>query len=416
MANDWLTTTLPGTGRAPARPTLALWFRVRYRLTPWWARVLLVFVVSRVITTAMLLVHASWQQSNAWTGSHPGYLDFARIWDGHWYFIVAAAGYPAALPVMADGHIGENAWAFMPAYPALVRFLMFATGLDYDILAVFVAVVFAAATALLFYRLMARMLPPGTALFAVVLFCFAPVSPILQVTYAESMFAFFLTLGLYLLVSRNYLLLIPTVVVLSLTRPGGLAFALALGLHVAHRWWSRERDPFPPRERVSALLATGLAVAAGLCWPVIAWVVTGVPGAYTQTELAWRAPYVGYGELFPFVPWVQGANWWLPGGLGLALLFVLVVGFAALMFTPAVRRLGVDIRFWLASFVLYILAVFFPQSSTFRILLPTFPLLGAVAIPRSPIYRIGVIVLFIALQWGWIHISWWVDGADWTPP
>ena len=46
------------------------------------------------------------------------------------------------------------------------------------------------------------------------------------------------------------------------------------------------------------------------------------------------------------------------------------------MFTPAVKRLGVDLRFWVASYALYLLAVFFPQSSTFRLLMPMFPLLG----------------------------------------
>ena len=53
-------------------------------------------------------------------------------------------------------------------------------------------------------------------------------------------------------------------------------------------------------------------------------------------------------------------------------------------FTPWVRRLGVDLRFWMLSYALYLLAVFFPQSSTFRLLVPLAPALGALAIPRSP--------------------------------
>ena len=65
---------------------------------------------------------------------------------------------------------------------------------------------------------------------------------------------------------------------------------------------------------------------------------------------------------------------------------------------------------------LYLLAVFFPQSSTFRLLVPMFPALGAFAVPRSPWYRVGIVLLFIAGQWGWIHIGWGGDGHDWTPP
>jgi predicted RNA-binding protein YlqC (UPF0109 family) len=47
------------------------------------------------------------------------------------------------------------------------------------------------------------------------------------------MHTFFLTLALYLLVSRRYWQLLPVVGVMALTRPSGLAFALALALHVA---------------------------------------------------------------------------------------------------------------------------------------------------------------------------------------
>lgn len=417
MADDWLVADRSsGSGRAPAVASPRTWLRVRYRLTPWWVKVLVVFVVSRVVTTALLLQKASIQPSNAWTGAHPSYLDFARIWDGNWYFIVAVAGYPNQLPFTDDGHVAENAWAFMPGYPAVVRVLMELTGADFAAVAVFVSVAFALATALLFYKLMARVLPGQAALFAVVLYCFAPLSTLYQVAYAESMGAFLLTLCLYLLLGRRYWMLLPAVIALSLTRPLGLAFALALGLHVIYRWVRRRTEPFPPAERVASVVAAGVAGISGLAWPAIAWAITGSVTAYTDTELAWRSPYVGYDGLVPLTPWIQGANYWIPAPWGFIALGALVVGFVIALFSPPVRRLGVDIRFWLASFGLYILAVFFPQSSTFRILFPMFPLLGAVAQPRSPIYRVLVVLVFIALQWGWIHIAWWVDGYDWTPP
>ncbi|GAB2463517.1 hypothetical protein HD599_000776 [Conyzicola lurida] len=398
------------------RSGLAVWAAVRYRLTPWWARVLVVFVASRVVTTAIMLWFASRQQYNAWSGAHPSYLEFAKFWDGNWYYIIAVSGYPDELPVTAEGHVSENAWAFMPGYPAVVRGLMFATGLDYRTIAVVVSVAFALGTALLFYRLMNLVLPSGTALFAVVLYCFAPLSPMLQVAYAESMHAFFLTLALYLLLKRDYWRLLPVVVVMSLTRPSGLAFALAMGLHVVHRWVTRERDPFGRREVAASVTVVLVSVISGFAWLLIAAAVTGSWTAYTDTELAWRAAYIGYQELIPLTPWILGANWWLPGGLGIVLLVLLVVAFTAFMFSPWVKRLGPDIRYWVASYALYLLAVFFPQSSTFRLLMPVFPLWGAIAQPRSWIYRLAVVLLCIAGQIGWIHIAWWSDGYDWTPP
>jgi hypothetical protein len=78
--------------------------------------------------------------------------------------------------------------------------------------------------------------------------------------------------------------------------------------------------------------------------------------------------------------------------------------------------LGVYLRLWLVSYALYILAVFFPQSSTFRLLMPMFPLAGILAQPKSPSYRILLVLACIAGQWGWIHIAWWVDNYDWSPP
>jgi hypothetical protein len=383
---------------------------------PWWLKVLVVFVVSRVVTTGILLWFAARQEANSWTGAHPSYFDFAKLWDGHWYYIIALAGYPSELPLTDTGHVGESAWAFMPAYPVVVRALMLVSGLDFTVAAVVVSVAFAAATALMFYRLMHLVLPAGTALFSVVLYCFAPLSPILQVSYAESMHAFFLTLALYLLVKREYLALFPVVLVMSLTRPSGLAFALALGLHVLHRWFTRRRDPFPPRQVAASVVLGLFSVACGFAWLLVAAAVTGSITAYTDTELAWRMPYIGYQELIPLTPWFLGAQFWVPGALGVVLLILLFAAFTVFMFSPPVKRLGVNLRFWVASYALYLVAVFFPQSSTIRLLLPIFPLWGALAQPKSWVYRLALVLLCIAGQAGWIHIAWWVDGYDWTPP
>jgi hypothetical protein len=403
---------------APSRPrfALAVTLRARYDRTPWWVTVIVIFVASRIVTTSILLAFAAAQAQNAWTLASPDYFSFATIWDGHWYYIISAAGYPSTLPLTADGHVGESAWAFMPVYPGLVGIVSWLTGMNFAPTAVFVSVGFALGTALMFYRVLALVLPGGTAMFSVLLFCVPPLSPILQVAYAESMHLFFLTCALYLLLKRQYWMLLPVIAIMSLTRPSGLAFALALGLHVVYRFVVRRREPFPVRELVASGTAAVFSALMGFAWLLIAWAVTGSLTAYTDTELAWRSSYVGYGHLVPFAGWIQGANWWVPSPWGPILLVLAVALFTVAMFTPWVRRLGVDLRLWVASYVLYLLAVFFPQSSVFRLFLPVFPLLGALAQPRSPVYRTFVVLAFIAGQIGWIYIAWWVDGYDWTPP
>jgi hypothetical protein len=236
------------------------------------------------------------------------------------------------------------------------------------------------------------------------------------------MYLFFIILALYLLMRRNYLWLLPVVAIMSFVRPGSLAVALALGLHVIYRWAVRRRDPFPVSDRIASIIATFFSAVLGLAWPAIAALATGSVSAYTDTELSWRADYIGYKELVPFSPWIEGAHWWfttwlgLPSWTGYTVLVLVLALFGICMFLPAVRRLGVDLRFWVVAYALYLLAVFFPQSSTFRLLMPLFPLLGALAIPRNRAYRAGLVVLFVAGQIGWLLICWGVDGADWSPP
>jgi hypothetical protein len=395
-------------------------FRVRYRVTPWWFRVFVIWGLSRMVTTTLIQLFASFQPQNPWTGAQPDYFSFAQLWDSTWYHIVAVSGYPTTLPLDTAGHVEQNTWAFLPAYPALVRGIMVVTSLPWDFVSVVVSFAFSLGAALVFFRMMRLVMPAATALFSVVLFCAAPLSPILQVSYAESMFLFFLAVALFLLMIRRYLWMLPIIAIAGFTRPSGLALALALGLHVAHRWLSRRTDPFPPRERVLSIVATGFSLVVGFAWPVIAWVSTGSANAYTDTELAWRADYVGYQNLLPFDAWLQGGEFWARmwgiGPLVYVLIGLLVVAFALLLFIGPVRRLGIDLRLWIASYGLYLLAVFFPQSSTFRLLVPMFPLLGAAAHPKSTVYRVSLVVLMIAGQYGWLYICWWYDGYDWTPP
>ena len=417
MADGLLTAVIL---RGSPRRFLQIPLRVRYRLTPWWAKVVIVWALSRALTTMLMLAFADRQQANYWTGAHPSYLAFSQLWDSTWYHIVAVSGYPSVLPTVSGGHVAQNAWAFLPAYPGVVRIVMTVSTLPWDLASVLVSVIFSLASALMLFRLLRLQLPASTALFSVVLFCVAPLSPILQVSYAESMFIFLLIVALMLLLQRRYFLLFSVIAVMSLTRPSGLAFALALGLHALHRFLLRAQEPFPASERALVACLTAFSLVVGLAWPLVAWAVTGSVSAYTDTELAWRADYIGYAELVPFTPWFQAAGWWGAlwgiGRLSTILLLAAIAAFLACLFLPAVRRLGSDLRIWIASYGIYLLAVFFPQSSTFRLLMGMFPLLGVLAQPRSRLYRLTLVVLFIAGQFGWLFICWWVDELDWTPP
>ncbi|QNO38254.1 hypothetical protein H4J02_04300 [Protaetiibacter sp. SSC-01] len=399
---------------------------VRWRLTPWWGRVLVVFALSRVVTTAIMLWGAGEQART--TGASPlDYATFASNWDGQWYWLIAVAGYPSELPVDASGHVMQNAWAFMPAYPLLLG--VFARlGFPFPPLAVLLSLAAGACAALLFERLLrGNGFSPGSALFGVVLLCTAPLSPMFQVAYAEAAGLALLFLALLLVQRRLFWTLVPVVILMSLTRPSGLAFALFLLLVFALRIWRRRRDadahPLPPRE-FWGLVTAGLAsFAAGLAWPAVAWAVTGSPSAYLDTELSWRASYLGYGELVPFEAWLRGIAFWLEfagadapaTSLAVVAVVVMVALFAVFLGSPWGRRLG-ELRLWLVSYLVYLMAVFFPQSSTWRLLLPLSPALGAFAVPRSRALRVVLVVLGVLGQLWWVYFCWVRVPGDWSPP
>ena len=417
---DGVTTASSAVPRARSPRAGRSWLVVRWRLLPWWLRITVVYTLSRVLTTALMSGFARIQTANSFTVQHPSYLSFASIWDGAWYRVIAASGYPSTLPIDAAGHVTENAWAFMPAYPFTVRALMTVTGASFEFVAVGVSLLAGWGAALVFRRLMGRFLDPARATFATVLFCVAPVSVVFQVAYAEAMGLLLLLVALLLLVQRRYWAMLPVVLLLGITRPTGLAFALLMGLFVVvgvlRPAWLRMPERLTVLTAVAPATVAVVSGLVGLAWPAIAWVATGVPRAYTDTELAWRSSYIGWGELVPFTPWVQGFGWWFHQPAGTILLVVVLVGFVAVVFQPAARRIGLELRLWGVAYLVYLLAVFFPQSSTWRILLPIAPLLGVVALPRSRVYRVAMVVLAVVLQWTWLYSCWWVDGYDWTPP
>lgn len=387
----------------------------------WWVQVIAVFVASRVVTTVILLWFAAHQRENPWTGPSPGYFEFANLWDAHWYFIIASVGYPAELPLDADGNPTESQWAFMPVYPLVVRALSVITTVPWEVMSVLVSVACAAGTALVFHRLVSMWLTPTQAMWSVALFCCNPLSPILQVSYAESMHLLMLTTALLLLVWREYWALLPVVTLMALTRPSGLAFALALGIHCIHRIVTRKDDPWRRGEAVALFAAGVWSVLCGFAWAGIAALVTGDLTAYTDTELAWRADYIGTQDaLLPFAPWFQAGEWWAtyvgwPGWVGVVAVGVIVLLAILALSSRAMSHLGVDIRIWVASYLLYLFAVFFPQSSTWRMLLPAYPALAALTVGPRWLPAVAVAASVVG-QWFWVDGMWAVSDHDWTPP
>ncbi|KFF60216.1 hypothetical protein JF66_05770 [Cryobacterium sp. MLB-32] len=376
-----------------------------------WSTVLLIFIASRVVTTVFLATMFALASGRGWTfasyRANPSFFTFSGSWDSSFYRQIALHGYPSILPTDATGLVEPNAWAFLPVFPGLVRGVMELTGLAFYPAGVLVGTLFGAAAALALYGLLYSRVGHTSAFWAVVLFCFGPLSFVLQVAYAESLYLFLVFCSLWAMLRRRYLLMIPFAIVAAFTRPGILAVSLALGVFFLIRFAHRRADPFPWRERLAMIVAGLLIGAAGLAWPLVAGAVTGMPDAYLDTELSWWTGFVGRVDFVPLTPWFLMAGRYL-GPLGVVLVIALAAGFVWWLCRPSARRLGPELLVYSGSYGLYLLAVFLPQQSLFRLVMPLAPLLGDPALARSSGIRRTLLGVGIALQPVAIVLLWFI--------
>ena len=395
----------------------------RWATLPAALRIGILYLVARLVTTGFLVIAAGLAGPGTRFGENATIADLMLGWDAQWYWFVAVNGYPAQLPLNEAGQVAENQWAFMPVYAYLAQLVGLPFG-AWGVGAVLISLVAGYFACLVFYRLLRTRQDPVTATWAALFLAAGPLAALFQVAYAESLFLLWLMLSLWCVLRRRYGWLYLLIPLMGYTRPGVLAFALFLGLYGIWRWATRHREPLPRREIVHIVALGALAVFVGFSWQILAGAVTGDPSSYLATELAWRRNWVAdaSGVFIPLDGWIQGAAFWFGAwGAGAAAGYIaLAVGVLAaaalLLFEPHVKGLGVELRLWAASYLVYLLAVFFPQSSLFRLLLPLSPLWGAVAAPRSTAYRVCILALCLLGQWWWIYNMYALGNTYWQIP
>lgn len=379
----------------------------------WWLPVIGIYAAARFVTFLFFLAMAAIQEDNYWTKAQPGYFDFLNIWDVEWYERIFSDGYPSVLPQNLDGSVQQNNWAFYPVFPFLIRGLHLITLIEWKYLAPLVATIIGFFFILTVYKLIRLTQNQSLALWATTLVSVSIASPILQVGYAESLSLFLFSAALYCYLTKRWIWLCVSLLVLSLSRPGLLAFALFFGAMWLYKLITEKK--FSWLDFVFAAFSSLL----GFAWLVIAWLVTGRADAYLKTELAWRAGYTDGSVFIPFSGWFESGRFHLGDGFGQFVVVVLLLMFAAAMFLPSVRALGVELRIWTAAYVIYLFAVFFPQSSTPRLLFPAFPMLLAFGIATN---RLGwwakalIVALSLLGQVLWLLVCWKYTAPDFTPP
>ncbi|MFW0154494.1 hypothetical protein ACN08X_00390 [Rothia sp. P6271] len=425
-----------------------LWCRVFafWQQTHWSIQVLSIFALSRIWGWVIFSVIGAQDKYTPWKTGPMSYAEFISIWDSGWYEKIALDGYPRILPTNSEGIVTQNTWAFYPLYPMSVKFIQELTGSAYYPTAIALATVSGFIASLVVYLLFNRSIswcrqhrlhlnngssravesPHHLALWATAAFAWAPVAPILQVPYAEALNMVFLGLTLYLMMTQRWALGAIAGILAAFSRPVGVPLGALAGI-----WWllcmcrSYHQTP-QAHSTVSTLrgvlikhLGQGVSAisicAAAISWPLIAWAYTGRMDAYTATETAWRQSH-----LVLFQPWIAQSQEYF-GPAGVPVLIMSILGFTFLMASRCARRvLHPVLNLWCYSYLTYLLLFLYPQSSTFRLLLPLFPLLVVfIGMSGSRAYRVLWIVASAIFQSVWVGWLWhWKElpgGGDYPP-
>lgn len=400
---------LPGITLAPevfSSSRLSRWSTLFLTL-PVWVQAVAVYFVSRVVSISIFAAVLKRQDPANWSSSPVTTTlnDFLNFWDGGWYSRVAEEGYPRSLPVDEAGAVMENQWAFYPLHPEVVDYISTMTGVSYEVISPIISTIAAGFASIVILALFRRYVDPGQALTGLALVVFFPPAAIFSTGYAESLTLLLQAGALLLIVERRYLSAIPVVFLMDLSRPIGVAFSFFMLLHLIDRFANRRRDPYPAAEVARSWILGVLSCVAALVHPVHAWSATGSITAYTDTEAAWHT-----GESTYLVQWLAQANS-LIGPLGPVLLFVVIAGMLALIFSPAGARMGRTMQYFCLAYGVYLLIFFTPQTSTLRLLLPLFPMALTLSLVRSRGYRAALLCAFILLQIVWVAYLW-----HFTPP
>lgn len=387
--------------------------------------VLLAYAVTRLVSGVLLVILTRYQVPVAWTGPQVSYGTIVGLWDAGWYREIAENGYPHQLPRDPDtGDLQQNPWAFYPLFPILARVVMELTGASFAVAGSTLALGFGAAAAVVIATLLRPRVGQRVALAAVIVWATCASAPVLQVAYTESLAILLLALVLKYLDARRWWAAAACAFLTGLARPIAVPLGIVALVAVVVRWRRRDEQPISGREWAGMLAALAGCGLAGLIWPTIAWLGTGVRTAYTDTMATWR-----YGQnIVPLRPWVGISEWFFHAAgrtAAIAALVAVVALLLALALGPWSARLGPVLRAWILAYPFYLAVVLDPGTSAIRYLLPCFPW-AVIAVDgawrrRAPAARTwaltaGWVLLGVATQWWWLYELWrFVPPSDFPP-
>lgn len=378
----------------------------------WWPVIpLVVYAVTRLVTSFIVGFVYQHQKPNTFTGPTISPAAFAAMWDGRWYRRIAEHGYPMPIPSDEDGNAHQSEWAFFPAYPMMARLGSAITGWDFAVTGVVVNLILGAVLAVLLFDLCATRLAPMQAALATALVLTFPASPVLQFTYTEALALICVVAGLRLLAARAYWAALLPVTLLAVTRPIAVPFGLVVLVHLIHRWRRRDTEPLSVVQAMPVLVLGAYSAVTSVAFPLWVGGINGEWGAYNRVQASWHGGDLGY-----VIPWLEAGERLLgpvAGQIGVLLL----VGVVAAAVYRGRRVMGLELAAWVGAYSGYLLVVLQPWSSLFRYLIFLFPLavLAAVFV-RSAAHAATWLWSMVSLQVVWLSWLWHFSPPYDMPP
>ncbi|MET9888004.1 hypothetical protein ABZZ20_33715 [Streptomyces sp. NPDC006430] len=340
---------------------------------------------------AVVLAVGAW-----WAGRSPVRV-LGVSWDSVWYLGIAAHGYGRTQMWVASGLV-QSDYAFFPLYPLLVRL---AGGTPWA--GLLVAWTAAAAAAIGVYRVGELVLGPRAGVLLVGLWAVAPHAVVLTLAYTEPLLTALAAWALYALLRDRWLWAASLAVLAGLTRPTGIAVAVAVSAAALHALLVR-------RSRAPEVWAAGLLAPAG--WAAY---VTAV-GIRMQDPVGYFTVQQRWGSRFDFGAGTTASVWRVLTGGPAPLATVVTVGVLAAAGLLAVLTVLDRTPLPLLVYTAVLLLISFGGAGYFeskpRFLLPAFPLLLPLAAamararPRSAVmvtaglaglsYGYGLYLLLVA--------------------
>jgi hypothetical protein len=239
----------------------------------WVIRPIIIYLASRLVTTATLAV-------TGWV-THRGLTTEVDRWDGIWFLRAAARGWPTHLPYH-HGHVAGSTIAFFPVFPLTIRWLSALTGMSLLASGMVITEVTGLTAIIGVWLLVRHYADQGAADRATVLVAVFPGTFVLSLVYSEGLAVTFLAFGILALLRRRWLLAGVLGMLATGTEPIALAFEVSC-LWCAYRAVSADRD----WRSLAAPVLTPVGFVAYQLW---LWRHTGDLNAWRLTERGgWRS-------------------------------------------------------------------------------------------------------------------------------